>query len=303
MSKSELTDEALTQPLTQPAGPSAVATVPPPCVLVVQEDQLFGSELTLELEGSGWSVRTFAESRAFLAALSAAGDADVILLEWPNPKTRGIDLLSAVRRHGIKLPVVFLTDCNLIHDEVEALQRGAADFYDKSRGAGILALRLHRAVAASPFADQPREGRTVCGGRLTLNERVSRASWNGVDLDLTPGEYNMSELLALHGGSYVSYRTLYEGLRKQRGPTRITDKDCRANVRSAMKRTRNKFRLVEPSFGEIESFTGFGYRWRSPSTEQVAQPALARAPSKAAPLPSRSMDVGLRRDDGHPAPE
>jgi two-component system, OmpR family, response regulator ChvI len=270
MSKSELTDEALPQPLTQEADPSvAVATVLPLRVLVFQEDQLFGSALTAELDASGWSVRNYAEGPALLAALDEAGDADVILLEWPEPKTRGIDLLSAVRRHGVKLPVVYLTDRNLIHYEIKALKRGAADFVDKSRGVGILAQRLRRAVAASPFANQPREGRTVSGGRLTLHERVSRASWNGVDLDLTLGEYNMSELLAFNAGSYVSYRALYNRLRKPKGPTPLTDKDCRANLRSAMKRMRNKFRLVEPSFSEIESFTAFGYRWRSPPAEQA----------------------------------
>jgi two-component system, OmpR family, response regulator ChvI len=261
MSKSELTDEALPQPLTQEADPSAA--VPPLRVLVFQEDQLFGSALTAELEALGWSVRNYAERPAFLAALDEAGDADVILLEWPELKTRGIDLLSAVRRQGVKLPVVFLTDRYLIHYEVQALERGAADFFDKSRGVGILAQRLRRAVAASPCANHPREGRTMCGGRLTLHKRVSRASWNGVDLDLTLGEYNMSELLALNAGSYVSYRTLYDGLRKPGGPTGHADKDCRMNVRSAMKRTRNKFRLIEPSFSEIESFNAFGYRWRA----------------------------------------
>ena len=277
MSKSELSDEELPQPLTQEAEPSVV---PPLRLLVVQEDQLFGSALTAELEASGWSIRNYAEGPAFVAALDEAGDADVILLEWPELKTRGIDLLSAVRRHGVKLPIVFLTDRNLIHYEIKALQRGAADFVDKSRGVGILAQRLHHAVAASPFANQPREGRTICGGRLTLYERVSRASWNGVDLELTLGEYNISELLALNTGSYVSYRTLYDGLRKSRGPTRLTDKVCRANVRTAMKRTRKKFRLVEPSFSEIESFTAFGYRWRSRPAEHVARPAIALTPFK-----------------------
>jgi len=299
MSKSELSDEALLQPLTQEADPSAaVAAVPPLRALVFQEDQLFGNALTGALEASGWSVRNYAEGPAFLAALDEAGDADVILLEWPEPKTSGIDLLPAIRRHGVNLPVVFLTDRNLIHYEIKALQRGAADFVDKSRGVAILAQRLHRAVAASPFANQSREGRTMCGGRLTLHERVSRASWNGLDLDLTLGEYNMSELLALNAGSYVSYRTLYDGLRKTRRPTRLTDKDCRANVRSAMKRTRRKFRLVEPSFSEIESFTAFGYRWRSPPAEHVARPAIALAPFNAAARPiSKPMDVGLRRRD------
>ncbi|MEA2801060.1 MAG: two-component system, OmpR family, response regulator ChvI, partial [Rhodospirillaceae bacterium] len=39
----------------------------------------------------------------------------------------------------------------------------------------------------------------------------------------------------------------------------------RANVRSAIKRIRNKFRALDPAFDEIENYTGFGYCWRKPS--------------------------------------
>ena len=28
---------------------------------------------------------------------------------------------------------------------------------------------------------------------------------------------------------------------------------------------RNKFRALDPAFGEIENYTGFGYCWRKPS--------------------------------------
>jgi two-component system, OmpR family, response regulator ChvI len=34
-----------------------------------------------------------------------------------------------------------------------------------------------------------------------------------------------------------------------------------ANVRSALKRVRNKFRALDPDFDAIESYITFGYRW------------------------------------------
>jgi two-component system response regulator ChvI len=33
-------------------------------------------------------------------------------------------------------------------------------------------------------------------------------------------------------------------------------------VRSAIKRIRNKFRDLDPTFDKIENYTGFGYCWR-----------------------------------------
>jgi two-component system, OmpR family, response regulator ChvI len=35
----------------------------------------------------------------------------------------------------------------------------------------------------------------------------------------------------------------------------------RPNVRSALKRVRNKFRALDPDFSGIESYMAFGYRW------------------------------------------
>jgi hypothetical protein len=38
----------------------------------------------------------------------------------------------------------------------------------------------------------------------------------------------------------------------------------RANVRSAIKRIRNKFRDFDPTFDRIENYTAFGYCWKKP---------------------------------------
>jgi two-component system response regulator ChvI len=38
----------------------------------------------------------------------------------------------------------------------------------------------------------------------------------------------------------------------------------RANVRSAIKRIRNKFRDVDPTSDKIENYAGFGYCWKKP---------------------------------------
>jgi hypothetical protein len=35
-------------------------------------------------------------------------------------------------------------------------------------------------------------------------------------------------------------------------------------VRSAIKRIRNKFRSFDPTFDEIENYSGFGYCWKKP---------------------------------------
>jgi len=57
----------------------------------------------------GFAVQGLADGAALLAALDAAIDADVIVLDWSLPNTSGIDLLTELRGRGVNLPFVFLT--------------------------------------------------------------------------------------------------------------------------------------------------------------------------------------------------
>jgi two-component system, OmpR family, response regulator ChvI len=103
----------------------------------------------------------------------------------------------------------------------------------------------------------------VCD-RLRLEPETSRAFWNGVDVDLTLGEYKIVHLLASNAGSFATYRSLYDRLRYEGFVAGSGEDGFRANVRTAIKRIRNKFRACDPTFDEIENYTGFGYCWKKP---------------------------------------
>ena len=83
-----------------------------------------------------------------------------------------------------------------------------------------------------------------------------------MDVGLTLGEYNIVHLLASHVGRYVTYRAVYDRLRYEGFLAGTGPEGYRANVRSAIKRIRNKFRDLDSTFDKIENYTGFGYCWR-----------------------------------------
>ena len=86
--------------------------------------------------------------------------------------------------------------------------------------------------------------------------------WNRVDFKLTLGEYNVVHLLGSKAGSFVTYREVHDRLRHEGFIVGDGPDGFRANVRSAIKRIRNKFRACDPAFDEIRNYTGFGYGWR-----------------------------------------
>ena len=143
-----------------------------------------------------------------------------------------------------------------------AFDQGAVDFIPKSRDKEVLVRRLRNAVElVKPRHNAALEERLACD-RLCLKSETSRAFWNGLDVGLTLGEYKLVDLLVSNAGSFVTYRSLYDRLHFQGFIAGSGTNGFRANVRTAIKRIRNKFRACDPAFDEIENYTGFGYCWK-----------------------------------------
>ena len=249
-------------------------------VVLVESDQYYREVLTGELLRQGFVVHAFADGASLLGSLATAVDADLVVLDWDLANSPGVKLLAELRRHGINLPVVFLTGKVIATKQHErcvlaprdalnayecmAFDEGAVDFISKSRDRQVLVRRLRSVVELVKLkADLPSQEGLACG-KLLLRPQTSRAFWNGVDVGLTLGEYNIVRLLASNVGRYVTYRAIYDRLHYEGFIAGTGDEGYRANVRTAIKRIRNKFRSCDPAFDEIENYTGFGYCWRNP---------------------------------------
>ncbi len=244
--------------------PARTGSVPNPeaiRILCVEDDEAFRETLAGELLEHGFSVRGFPDGASLLAVAEELEDADLLLLDWGLPRTSGIDILKQLRRRGIDLPTVFLTGHTLVANERMALEGGAVDFINKNRGIDILISRLKLVCRSRVNVDARKE--FVCG-KLTLRPAVSRAYWDGTDMNFTVGEYNVVHLLASNVGRHVTYRAIYDRMHYTGFMAGAGEDGYRANVRSAIKRIRNKFRELDPGFAEIHNYTGFGYCWGKP---------------------------------------
>jgi len=228
---------------------------------LVEDDDDFREAVSNELGDHGFDVTAFGDGTALLDACTQDVDCEIILLDWSLPSVTGIDLLPKLRRMGVMLPVVFLTGRSQPAYEKLALDRGALDFVDKARGVPILAQRL-RLIAESHKkpADPEFEGNFHCG-RLLLKPGISRAYWDDADVNLTLTEFKIVHLLASNIGSYVTYRAVYDCMHYVGFIAGSGENGYRTNVRSCIKRIRNKFRAIDSDFAEIDNYQSFGYRW------------------------------------------
>jgi two-component system, OmpR family, response regulator ChvI len=240
------------------------ADTPPIRLILVDDDNDYREAAALELESHGFQVDSFAEPEPMFRHLMKGAPADVIVLDWVLSSGSGIDLLPRLRGTGVAAPVIFLTGMPAVTYEGTALDRGAADFVDKSRGIDILAKRVHHAIQVAGRAAEAPEGDLHCG-LLLLRPAENRAYWNGQDVELTVTEFNIVYLMVSHAGEYVTYRSIYDRVRYAGFVAGSGDQGYRTNVRSSIKRIRNKFRVIDAEFSEIQNFAAFGYCWRAAS--------------------------------------
>jgi two-component system response regulator ChvI len=232
-------------------------------VVLVDDDDLYREALSAELADRGFTVSCFADGRSLLEAMDNGAEAHLALLDWVLPEMSGFELLGALRRHGIDLPVVFLTGYAAAERELQALGHGAVDFVDKARGTEVLAHRLRVIIDGcrpAPAAPPPAVERH---GELTLLPATARALWRERDVGLTMTEYKIVMLLVARQGQVQTYRGLYDAAHYEGFVAGSGERGHNTNVRSIMKRLRRKFLAVDPGFSEIETLTSVGYRWRN----------------------------------------
>lgn len=235
--------------------------------ILVDDDDFYREAVATELGHLGFCVTSFSSGEPMLAHFSSGANAEVIVLDWRLQNGLGIDLLPRLHESGIDLPVVFLTGLPAVAAEYTALDLGAVDFVDKARGTAILAKRLRLIVESSrgqlqnDAALSPSSEPTQCG-KLKLHSDIARAYWDGIDVELTLTEFKIVFLLVSHAGEYVTYRSVYDCVRYTGFVAGNGEDGFRTNVRSSIKRIRNKFRQLDDGFSDIENYPAFGYRWR-----------------------------------------
>jgi two-component system response regulator ChvI len=229
-------------------------------VLLIKDDATGREFLANDLSSQGFAVQAV---DLLAGTPDAVRNADVIVFHCDWTKVSSIDLLVILQREAAGIPIVVLTGEASPVGEGLAFDKGAADVIGQSRSSEALGRRLKDVVKAFARTGQPQGSGMTCG-KLLLRSDISRAYWTDADLGLTLGEYNIVSLLASNAGRYVTYRAIYDRLHYEGFVAGQGADGYRANVRSAIKRIRSKFRHLDPAFDEIENYNSFGYCWKKP---------------------------------------
>jgi FixJ family two-component response regulator len=144
-----------------------------PVIHIVDDDESLRTALQRLLAAAGYRVRTYASAGEFLLD-PPTGEPSCLLLDLRMPGPSGLDLQEALQRHGIGLPVIFLSGHGDLATGVRAMKAGAVDFLTKPVEREPLLAAVARALevgAARRAAEAVDAGLRTRWARLTERER------------------------------------------------------------------------------------------------------------------------------------
>lgn len=176
-------------------------------ILLVEDDLLLGDGLRAGLRQSGFHVDWVRTGDAAERELRAEPYAAAVL-DLGLPLKDGMDVLAAVRRAGVTLPVLVLTARDAVADRIRGLDVGADDYVVKPVDLDELAARLRALVRRSH--GQPRERLRAQDVELDPASRTVRLG--GQALPLPAREFDLLHVLLLHAGRVLSREQLEQQL-------------------------------------------------------------------------------------------
>jgi two-component system response regulator FixJ len=140
-------------------------------VHVIDDDPAVRDSLSFLLAAAGLAVRTFETAGAFIDALTTVAPG-CIVTDVRMPGMSGIELMAALAKRGITLPVIVITGHGDVPLAVEAMKLGAFDFIEKPFDDDTIIASVQAALAkyATSGRDEGRKAEVVAK-LATLSQR------------------------------------------------------------------------------------------------------------------------------------
>jgi two-component system KDP operon response regulator KdpE len=172
-------------------------------VLIVDDEPAIRRFLRVTLTAQAYNTIEAASGQEALLK-TAADKPDIIVLDIGLPDINGIEVTRLLRQ-WTQLPIIILSVRGAESDKIAALDAGADDYLTKPFGVGELLARLRAALRRA--AQTTREPVFTSGSlKVDLARRLITVS--GLEVQLTPTEYELLRVLVTHAGKVLTHHFL-----------------------------------------------------------------------------------------------
>ncbi len=176
-------------------------------ILLVEDDPRMAGLLRQGLSEEGHQVH-LAKNGAEGLAMAKSFGFDVVILDSMLPVIDGVTVARRLREAANRTPVLMLTALDSITDVVKGLDAGADDYLTKPFAFDVLLARLRAVSRRGPIPH------SVCLelADLHLHTATRKVSRGGQQINLTPREYAILELLLRNVGRPLSRNAILEAV-------------------------------------------------------------------------------------------
>lgn len=185
-----------------------------PMILLVDDEAQILRFLGHALAAAGYDTCTAANGAEALRHLASVRP-DLMVLDLGLPDMDGKAVIEALRKTS-ELPVIVLSARDQEMEKIMALDLGADDFVAKPFAIGELLARLRVCLRPARKSAEP----VLRLGQLVIDLAAHRVARSGVDLHLTPKEFDLLAALAEAPGRVLTHRQL---LTRIWGPAHVED--------------------------------------------------------------------------------
>jgi two-component system KDP operon response regulator KdpE len=179
-------------------------------LLIVEDDSALRRSLRTTLDVLGFDVGEASNGEDGLVRLRMV-DYEAVLLDVNMPGIGGIETCRRIRRIYTKMPILMLTVRDSEDDKVEALDAGADDYVTKPFQTRELTARIRAAIRRFRAPETPAE-MSITNGAIMIDPVRRRVERSGIEVHLTPREFDVLQILMTHAGKPITHNRLAAAL-------------------------------------------------------------------------------------------
>lgn len=178
-------------------------------LLLVEDDADLARMVSRFLQRQGFSVEVLRSGEGAADRILRINP-DLLILDLMLPGVSGLDICAQVRPHFAG-QILMLTALSEDVDQIAGLNRGADDYLAKPVKPDLLLARV-QALLRRAERYQPQPTDTLKCGKLTITTANQAASYDGKQVELGSGEFELLLYLARHRGEVLSRDRLYQAV-------------------------------------------------------------------------------------------
>lgn len=224
-----------------------------PLILIVEDEKPIRHFIKIALETQNYQCLEAQYGREALS-LAASHHPDIMVLDLGLPDIDGLDVISQIREWS-NIIIIVVSARGHEREKVEALDAGADDYLTKPFSVAELLARIRVGLRRnSAIITNETESSHFELGDLKINFDKRKVELHGIDIHLTPTEYNLLTLLAKYHGKVLTHKFL---INKIWGAAMNNDTQ---SLRVCMGNLRRKIEKDPAQPRYITTEVGVGYR-------------------------------------------